>query len=174
MFTAMRRKALLGCVFGALWLAGCTSVLEKPEQPSPAPVAATTKPKPPSAAPIAKPKPRVVPRPAPAPKQAPATSSRSELPAMIGGAKWVDYGRSLVVDQGNPAARQPVPLFKQAGVLAAVRANLADSPAKPRAEFRRGLLTLTFDRGSNAEIAEAVRRATNNAETGVLGIYISP
>ena len=94
---------------------------------------------------------------------------------MIGGdATWVDPGRTLVVNRGTPAARQPVPIFRQAGVLAAVRANLSGSPAKPRAEFRRGLLTLTFDGGNNAEIAAAVRRAMNTPDTGAVGVYLNP
>lgn len=95
---------------------------------------------------------------------------------MIGGnVSWTDAAqRSLVVSRGDPGARRPVPIFRQASVLASVRAALADSPARPEAEFRHGLLTLTFPRGSNAEIAGAVRRAMQNPEVAVMGVDLNP
>ena len=170
----MARKVLLGCMGAALALAGCTTAREKPVPSAPASVAPAPKPAPTPAPVVAKTKPRSTPPPAPRPATPPAPT-RSDLPGLIGGgATWVDPGRALVVNRGTPAARQPVPIFRQAGVLAAVRANLAGSAAKPRAEFRRGLLTLTFDGGNNAEIAAAVRRAMNTPDTGAMGVYLNP
>jgi hypothetical protein len=170
----MARKVLLGCMAAALALAGCTTAREKPVPSMPTSVASAPKPTPTPVPAVAKTKQRSTPRPTPRPTPTPAPA-RSDLPAMIGGgAKWVDPGRTLVVNRGTPAARQPVPIFRQAGVLAAVRANLAGSPAKPRAEFRRGLLTLTFDSGNNAEIAAAVRSAMNTPDTGAMGVYLNP
>jgi len=53
----------------------------------------------------------------------------------------------------------PVPLFRQAIVLANVRAAIAGLPAPPKAEFQRGLLTLTFGQATSEQIAAAVNRA---------------
>jgi hypothetical protein len=92
---------------------------------------------------------------------------------MIGhGATWVQPGRTLVVNRGAPAARQAVPIFRQASVLNSVRASLAGAAATPHAEFRRGVLTLTFESGSNAEVASAVRRAISTPETGAVAVYL--
>lgn len=170
----MARKVLLGCISAALAFAGCTTAREKPAPSTPASVAPAPKPDPTPTPVVAKTKPRSTPRPAPRPATAPAPT-RSDLPGLIGGgATWVDPGRTLVVNRGTPGARQPVPIFRQAGVLAAVRANLAGAPAKPHAEFRRGVLTLTFDGGDNAEIAAAVRRAMNTPDAGAMGVYLNP
>ena len=51
-----------------------------------------------------------------------------------------------------------MPLFRQAIVLANVRAAVAGLPAQPKAEFQRGLLTLTFPRGTQPEVATAINR----------------
>ena len=100
---------------------------------------------------------------------------RADLPAMIGsGAKWTVPGRTLAVKSGNPATQQPVPLFRQAGTLAAVRAALAGSSARPQAEFRNGVLTLTFERGSNEEIASAVNKALSVTGSRNLQVAVQP
>ncbi|MBJ7327281.1 MAG: hypothetical protein JHC52_08040 [Chthoniobacterales bacterium] len=78
---------------------------------------------------------------------------------MIGnGAAWAEPGRTMVVKRGGTGVQQPVPIFRQAGVLATVRGALAGSSAQPRAEFRHGVLTLTFDHGTNDEISAAVKK----------------
>jgi hypothetical protein len=65
----------------------------------------------------------------------------------------------VIVTRAGASQAQPVPLFRQAIVLANVRAAVAGLPAQPKAEFQRGLLTLTFTRGTQAEMAAAVNRA---------------
>lgn len=95
---------------------------------------------------------------------------------MIGhGASWTDPGfSSLVVKRGDPSTLRPVPLFRQANVLASVRAALAASPAQPRAEFTHGTLKLTFDRGSNEEIAAAVKQALAVPEAENIRVSLQP
>lgn len=94
-----------------------------------------------------------------------STTSRTDLAALIGdGASWTDDGNTILVTRGGTIAHQPVPLFRQAGMLAAVRAALADSPIHPWTEFRHGLLVLTFTEGSNSEIAAAVNKALSASE----------
>ncbi len=65
-----------------------------------------------------------------------------------------------------------MPLFRQAIVLAAVRAAVAGSPAVPKAEFRHGLLTLTFAQGTPAQIATAVNSAIAVPEVVRLGVIL--
>ena len=65
----------------------------------------------------------------------------------------------VIVTRAGASQAQPVPLFRQAIVLANVRAAVAGLPAQPKAEFQRGLLTLTFPRGTQAEMAAAMNRA---------------
>ena len=168
----MARKVLLGWTAAALALAGCTTPKEKPAPAATATVAPKPKPAPAPVAPKAKPRP--APRsssPPPTPTPAPA---RAELPGMIqSGAQWTSPGfQSLSVRQGGPI--QPVPIFRQAGTLASVRAALAGSPAMPQAEFRNGVLTLKFDRGSNAEIASAVNKTLSVAGTRNLQVTLPP
>lgn len=104
-----------------------------------------------------------------------ATRSRAALPALIGAdAKWTAYGRTLVVGSGNASARQPVPLFRQAGTLAAVRAAISDSPSQPEAEFRNGILMLRFDRGSNEEIATVVNKTLSVTGNRTLQVSLNP
>ena len=170
----MARKVLLVCMAAALALAGCTAVRETPLPATPASVAPTPKPAPTRAATTAKPKPRSTPRTATRPATSPAPT-RADLPAMIGsGAKWTVPGRALAVKSGNATTQQPVPIFRQAGTLATVRAALADSPARPQAEFRNGVLTLNFPQGSNQEIAEAVNRTLSVAGTRNLQVTLQP
>lgn len=78
------------------------------------------------------------------------------MPLIRAKSSWIEQGRSLAVIRNAPG--QPVPLFRQAIVLAEVRATLAKTPVRPKAEFRRGQLTLTFSRGTPAQIADAINR----------------
>lgn len=156
----MSGKALIAVLTAALILTGgCTRVQEKtvPQGPSSVAPPRTAPPKPAPARTPPKPTP---PASAPAPPREtapPPRPPRADLPSLINApAAWTNYGNSLVVTRGKP---QPVPLFRQAIVLASVRAAVAGSPAAPRAEFRRGVLTLSFGRGTNAEIAAAINRA---------------
>lgn len=177
----MPRKVLLGSLCASLVLAGCATVRDQSLPPAPAPVESvntpTVKPKPAPARTTTKPKPRKVSRPAP-PKPGIQTSepNRADLPSLIGaGAAWSspDF-RSLAVRRGDAAGRQPVPIFRQAGTLAAVRAALANSPAQPQAEFRNGVLTLKFDRGSNEEIASAVNKTLSVTGSRNLQVALQP
>lgn len=94
----------------------------------------------------------------------------SDLPSLINAdSMWTTYGRSLIVTRG---ADEPVPLFRQAIVLAAVRDALADSPAAPKAEFLKGMLTLTFGKGTSAEIARDINRAIAVPEVAKLAVWV--
>jgi hypothetical protein len=107
--------------------------------------------------------PRVTPRIDPAPsKPAPAINAKvSREPG----------GQSVLVTRG---AAEPVPLFRQAIVLANVRAAIAGLPAPPKAEFQRGLLTLTFGQASSEQIASAVNRAIEVPEVTRLRANLPP
>ena len=72
------------------------------------------------------------------------------------------------------AQAQPVPLFRQAIVLANVRATVAGLPAQPKAEFQRGLLTLTFPNGTEAEVEAAVKRALAVPEVRRIQVVPAP
>ena len=148
----MSGKALIIIIASAALLAGC----------------ATTPP--PATLPTEKPAPSVhstdLPPPAPAlrlkPATRPPTAAASAKPAPsknladhINGIV-VQNGRSLTVTRGIP--QPPVPLFRQAIVLATVRTTLNNSPATPQASFQRGELHLLFDRGSNEQIASTINR----------------
>ncbi len=85
---------------------------------------------------------------------------------------WLDDGKTLSVTRENAGSAAPVPLFRQAIVLAAVRAAMAGLPAEPRAEFQRGLITLTFGQGSSAQIADAVNRAISVPEVHRLRVVL--
>lgn len=94
---------------------------------------------------------------------------------MIGsGAVWSVPGQRMTVNRGVAPSSQPVPLFRQAGTLASVRAALANSPAQPQAEFRNGVLTLKFDRGSNEEIAAAVNKTLSVTGSRSLQVTLQP
>ncbi len=87
-------------------------------------------------------------------------------------ARWVDYGQSMVVTRGDTPDAPTVPLFRQAIVLAAVRAAVAGCTSPPVAEFKRGLLTLTFAGGSPAEIANAINRAIAVPDVVLMGVML--
>ncbi len=80
----------------------------------------------------------------------------------------------IIVTKTGAAPAQPVPLFRQAIVLANVRAAVAGLPAQPKTEFQRGLLTLTFPRGTQAEVAAAVNRALAVPEVSRLQVIPPP
>ena len=80
----------------------------------------------------------------------------------------------IIVTRAGAAQAQPVPLFRQAIVLANVRAAVAGLPAQPKAEFQRGLLTLTFPRGTQAEMAAAVNRAFAVPEVSRIQVVPAP
>ncbi len=181
----MPSKAVIALAAAAAFaLAGCAAARKPPTpvpptpapQPEPAPQAQPEihAPAHPAATPVpARRAPQPPPRPK-APAAAPAPTPRQPaLPSLIEGkTTWVDYGRSLVVARDSTPGVPPVPLFRQAIVLASVRAAVAGSPAAPKAEFRRGLLTLTFPGGTTQEIAAAVNRAIAVPEVSKLGVQL--
>lgn len=173
----MPRKILLFPLAAALFLSGCAGLREKSlPTPPPAPTAVVPTAPPAVSRDTAEAKPRAISRPVPrATPQTSTASKRADLPAMIGdGAAWTSSGfQSLAVRRGT-AAQQPVPIFRQAGTLAAVRAALADSPAQPQAEFRNGVLTLRFARGSNEEIASAVKKTLSVTGDRNLQVALQP
>jgi hypothetical protein len=85
----------------------------------------------------------------------PATTS----PTPSTQASTAPFSSAPIIKPGAPTTQQPVPLFRQAIVLANVRAAVADLPAPPQAEFRQGLLTLKFRGANSDQIAAAVNRA---------------
>lgn len=168
----MPRKVLIIALAGTIPVfTACTKA--RKEAPAPAVVAAVT-PASSSAAKAPRPAPQRTPprdKPPVAETAAPAPrTTQPELPSLIqASASWVEYGKTLSVTRGQS---QPVPLFRQAIVLAAVRSAVAGSAAAPRAEFRNGRLTLAFDRGTNPEIAAAVNRALSVPEVTRLEIQL--
>ena len=156
----MTGKTPIIAMLTALSLAACTSVRKTPA-PS-APTVATTAP---VLAPQPTPKPtpsQAKPRPRPGPSATRATPTASSAPprtatAINARVSREPGGNSLLVTRGSAA--DPVPLFRQAIVLANVRAAVAGLPAQPKAEFQRGLLTLTFPRGTQPEVATAINQA---------------
>ncbi|MEX1111253.1 MAG: hypothetical protein WEB31_05580 [Chthoniobacterales bacterium] len=146
-------------MLAVLSLAACTPVRETPAPPSPA--ATVTQPRaavPPAPKPApVKNKPRVAPEPAPARATPRATPPPRTAPAINAKVSREPGGQSVLVTRGTAA--EPVPLFRQAIVLANVRASVAGLPAPPKAEFQRGLLTLTFGQATSEQIATAVNRA---------------
>jgi hypothetical protein len=85
-------------------------------------------------------------------------------------ATWIEPGRSLAVIRASSG--QPVPLFRQAIVLAEVRAALARTPARPQAEIRRGQLTLIFSQGTTPQIADAINRTLGVPEVQRLTVIL--
>jgi hypothetical protein len=85
-------------------------------------------------------------------------------------ATWIKPGRSLAVTRGNSG--QPVPLFRQAIVLAEVRAALAGTQARPQTEIRRGQLTLIFSQGTTTQIADAINRTISIPEVQKLTVIL--
>lgn len=168
----MTGKAPLALIVFALLAAGCTNMRETP---APAPAFA------PAAAPAAaQPKPQPTPvkkRPAPAarpvqPAAAAATEPAPPRAATINASVTRDAANSLLVSRGT--ATEPVPLFRQAIVLANVRAAVAGLPAQPKAEFNRGLLTLTFPPGSQSEATAAINKVLTVPEVTRLRANLPP
>lgn len=173
----MWRNVLLSTAAAAL-LAGCT-VAEKHRAPSPQAPASES---PAQAAPPAKPKTQAKPTRKPAPAPTATTSAAQEppkprqevLPLVRAETAWLDYGRTFSARREPAATNGGVPLFRQAIVLASVRAALAGMPATPQAEFQNGLITLTFDRGTPQQIAAAVNRTLDTPEVSRLRVVLPP
>ena len=173
MLPAMTGKAPLAITLLALLAAGCTTVREKPPT-TPAPDASITTPAP-------KPKPQPTPV-----KKRPATTTRSVKPkpatpvaatpprsaTPINANVTRDADNSLLVSRSTTT--EPVPLFRQAIVLANVRAAIAGLPAQPKAEFNRGLLTLTFPPGTQSEATAAINKALTVPEVTRLRANLPP
>jgi cytoskeletal protein RodZ len=85
-----------------------------------------------------------------------------------------DGGNAVIVTKPGASTAKPVPLFRQAIVLANVRASVADLPNPPQAEFRQGLLTLTFPRGTSTEVNKAVNRAMGIPEVTRVQVIPAP
>lgn len=172
MVTRMSGKAPFVAALFVLLAAGCSTVRETaPGAPAPAPLLATAEPKPqptPAAdrpAPAKRPSKPAPPAPQPASRTSPAAGIDANVTREPG-------GKSLLVSRG--ADTQPVPLFRQAIVLADVRATLAGLPAQPKAEFQRGLLTLTFPRGNQSEVTAAINKALAVPEVTRLRANLPP
>ena len=160
----------------AFLLAGCATARREPAATQPALAAPPTPPRPATETATYRPKASPASRPAaPRPQPSAPAENRAELPVLIGaGATWTAPGfQSLAVSRGT-SPQQPVPIFRQAGTLAAVRAALSGSPAQPQAEFRNGVLTLKFDRGSNEEIASAVNKTLSVTGSRKLQVTLQP
>jgi hypothetical protein len=174
MLPAMTGKAPLAFTLLALLVAGCTTAREKPPT-APAPEVSTATPAP-------KPKPQPTPakkRPAsttrsvkPAPPAAPVAATPPRPAAQINATVTRDTDNSLLVSRGPTT--KPVPLFRQAIVLANVRAAVAGLPVQPKAEFNRGLLTLTFPPGSKTEATTAINKALSVPEVTRLRANLAP
>lgn len=67
-------------------------------------------------------------------------------------------GQSVILSKPGADPMRSVPLFRQAIVLANVRAAVSGLPNAPQAEFRQGLLTLSFKGASEEQISAAVNR----------------
>jgi len=80
-------------------------------------------------------------------------------------------GNALIITRG---AATPVPLFRQAIVLANVRAAVAGLPAQPKAEFQRGLLTLTFPPATQSEVTAAINRVLSVSEVNRVRANLQP
>ena len=163
----MSRKSLLTVPL-ALLLGGCAAF-----RPTAAPPATT--PQQPAAPPreVAAPTPKPTPRPGPRPAAKP-TPSPNRTPAAaetIQGSVQQD-GNALIITRG--AAAPPVPLFRQAIVLANVRAAVAGLPIQPKAEFQRGLLTLTFPPARQSEVTAAINRALAVPEVNRVRANLQP
>jgi hypothetical protein len=158
----MSGKALIVIIASAGLLASCSSIprtpTKTPEIPPPNVVVADLSPR--TSAPAKKPTPRptapIAPR-----KVVPTTS----LAGLIDGTVSQN-GRQLTVTRGAPLPA--VPLFRQAIVLADVRASLNSSSSAPQASFQRGQLHLRFEQGNNTEIASAINRVLDLPEVSHL------
>jgi len=131
--------------------------------PAPAPTPATARP----------PAPRPATRPAPRPTTTPPSSVAdfSDLPPLLKGrSTWVQPGRTLAVRTGSGGTA--VPLFRQAIVLANVRAAVAAARVEPRTDFQRGQLSLVFNKGTSPQIADAINRALAVPEVNHLTVQL--
>jgi hypothetical protein len=162
----MSGKVPLVAALLALASAGCGTVREAAPG-TPAPVIATARPQP-QPTPVKKTAPRPVEPAPPSPKPAPRKPPAPDINANV----TRESGNSLLVARGPKA--EPVPLFRQAIVLADVRASLTGLPAEPKAEFQRGLLTLTFPRASQAQVAAAINKALTVPEVTHLRANLTP
>lgn len=103
-------------------------------------------------------------KPAPLPPTAAAKAKPApskKLADLINGTV-VQNGRNLTVTRGTP--QPPVPLFRQAIVLATVRTTLNSSSVTPQASFQRGELHLRFERSTNEQIASTINRVLDVSE----------
>lgn len=165
----MSGKAPFVAALLALAAAGCSTVRDTaPSAPAPATIIAATARPQPQPTPVKKTAPRPAKPTPPAPKPAPQTTPASGINANV----TRGSGNSLLVSRGPKA--DPVPLFRQAIVLADVRASLAGLPAEPKAEFQRGLLTLTFPRASQAQVTAAINKALTVPEVTRLRANLPP
>lgn len=166
----MQSKVLIAAGVIVLLLAGCST--PRPEtvppvkqtSPSIAPRVNKTSPTLTSAA---RPRPMNV---RTAPSQAAPATTADVTNLVRAKSTWIEKGRSLVVTRNTSG--QPVPLFRQAIVLAEVRATLAKATARPQAEFLRGQLTLKFSRGTPAQIADAINRTISIPEVQKLVVFL--
>ena len=156
----MSGKAPIAITLLALICAGCSTVRETPASASaPAPAAAVPAPKP---KPTPLKKRSTVSRPVQTPKTPQPATTPPRPAATINANVTRETGNSLLVTRGTTTAA--VPLFRQAIVLANVRASVASLPNPPEAEFRQGLLTLTFPPGSQSEATAAINKALSIPE----------
>jgi hypothetical protein len=158
----MSGKALISPILGALLLTACTTPRTSVEAPGTPATALTAESSTPSSSAIqASTATRPPARPAVRPAAPPAP--QPQLASLIR-ANVTREGNTLFVSRG--AANAPVPLFRQAIVLANVRSALANTPAT--SEFRRGILTVTFPSGTAQQIASAINRTLEVPEVNRL------
>ncbi len=161
-----RKNLIVACCVVTGLTTGCASL--RPPEVAPAPLEETSSVQP-ALAP--KPTPRRTQQPAVQRAPRPAAAAAPTVATPIR-ANVVNEGNSLLVTRSTAAA--PVPLFRQAIVLANVRAAVAGLPAQPKAEFQRGLLTLTFPRGTQPEVATAINRTLAIPEVTRLRVIPPP
>jgi len=162
----MAGKALISALLAVL-LTACTTPRTVIEPAATAAVVAPATAAPAVVAPPRPPATRTTARPVARPP-APPPAATSELGTLIRG-HVTREGHTLFVTRG---ANNPVPLFRQAIVLANVRSALAGTPAT--AEFRRGLLTVNFPSGTNRQIAGAINRVLQVPEVTRLRANLPP
>jgi hypothetical protein len=164
----MSGKALRILVTFPLFLAGCAVFAPKPSDTAAPDKSASAPAIRPSSAASQTPPQRVETSNrsvSPRPKPAPSPSSSPLVAAPLSAA--------IISKPGAPAT-QPVPLFRQAIVLANVRAAVAGLPAPPQAEFRQGLLTLKFREATPDQVALAVNRAMSVPEVTRVQVIPTP
>jgi hypothetical protein len=156
-----------GCTAGEKQAAAATASAPLAERPA----ANTAKPQ--AAASTAKKK-AAGPAAAPTATPSPPAAWQDVLPLVKADTAWLDDGRTFLARREQAASNDGVPLFRQAIVLASVRAGLAGTPAAPQAEFRNGLITLTFDRGTPQQIAASVNKTLDGREVSRLRVVLPP